>query len=124
MASKQKRSKTPQPLGVERQPVVHDPDKLGPVWADYAHIMVTPDMVIHSVFQTRPPLELPLQEPVETVLIARFGYPFSFFKSLVALCIRQYLVVEATHNRKREAITWLRNILDAQERDAKSTAQS
>ena len=112
-----------QVVSAERKPTVNDPEKLALIWADYAMITVGPDVILHNVFQTRPPLEFKPGEPLESVLLARFAYPPQFFKSLVALCVRQYLALESAQNRKQEAIDWIRGILDAQEQASAPIAE-
>jgi len=93
---------SPGQVALERRLVAPDERLLAPVPVDYSVMNVTPDAVIHSLYQTRLP---PAAEPpkrVDAALVGRFQYGPAHFKALVGLAIRQFLIMEVRHGRTRE----------------------
>ena len=92
----------------ERRFVVPNPEALAAVSADFATLTVTPELAVHSVYQTRLPAGLAdPNESVDCVLVGRFVYGPETLKSLVALFVRQLVTLEAARGRREETLKWL-----------------
>ena len=96
----------------QRNFVVRDDAVRSPVLCDFSTLVVAQDMATHSLYQTQFPLgDMPPSGELDQVLVGRYAYTPEQFKALVPLFMRTYVATQAG-DKKEEAITWLRRLLD------------
>jgi hypothetical protein len=101
-------------LAVSRN-LVAAPEQLAPVFVDFATLVGSMDTVVHSLFQTRPPvtgIERTTTQ-VDSVLVGRFVYTNAHFAELTRLFVRQLIKSEGNRN-SREFVEWLAQQLTPQ----------
>jgi hypothetical protein len=87
---------------MKRKLVAPDETLLAAIPVDYATMTGTQDAVVHSLYQVRLPVVATPPHEVEAALVGRFQYGPSHFRGLVALAIRQFLILEKSLGRADE----------------------
>jgi hypothetical protein len=110
---------------VTRRLVARDVGRLAPVLVDFSSLTITPDFILHSLFQTEFPVsEVRQGDELDALLVGRYAYSPEHFKSLTGLFIRQYLQLETVRKRQAEAIQWLEQQLTSLKTQSSSERQS
>lgn len=117
MAQKQSRRSPPADSSVQKPAAVKlqrnfiapDDRVLAAVSVDFSTLVVLPDGVVHSLYQTRLPVDGDVagKTQIDSALVGRFQYGPEHFKALVALFIRQFRVFESSQGRVAEAQEFL-----------------
>jgi len=93
---------------IRRKLIAPDERLLTALPVDFATMTVTPDAIVHSLYQARLPVTEGQPDEVEAALVGRFQYGPAHARALVALMIRQFLILEATLDRsQQESISFL-----------------
>jgi hypothetical protein len=109
---KKTKPKTPEgsthAVEVRRSLVSNDPRPTA-VPADFATITVVQDFVVHTLYQTLLPIGVETTPPteLEAVLVGRFSYGPTTFQALIALFIRQYVLMRSAQGKAQESLQWL-----------------
>jgi len=98
-------------VALKRRLVARDEKLLSPTLADYSTIVLSGDMVVQNFFQTLLPVGDPTGEDIDVALVARLAYSPDFFKAVMSLLVRQYVIFEAGRGKRDEAVAWIKQLL-------------